>query len=126
MRRSLLLLVALPAVAVPAAGAVPHGSSAACPRRALPLTANSIAPASRVALAREQAGSRPQVTGAIFARDDRIRGPYAKTECGAKAQARTIVVYIDLRAYHPSASLSERVSFVARFRNGYRVWEIVH
>jgi hypothetical protein len=36
------------------------------------------------------------------------------------------VVYIDLRAYHPSASLSQRVSFVSRFGGGYRVWEIVH
>jgi hypothetical protein len=37
-----------------------------------------------------------------------------------------VVVYITLRAFFPSASLSERVSFVSRFRTGYRVWEIAH
>jgi hypothetical protein len=50
----------------------------------------------------------------------------AKRECGVRVWRRTIVVYIDLRAFHPSASLSERVSYVSRFRTGYRVWEIVH
>jgi hypothetical protein len=50
----------------------------------------------------------------------------AKTECGTQVWRRTVVVYITLRAFLPSASLSERVSFVSRFRNGYRVWQIVH
>jgi hypothetical protein len=112
---------------VPSAGAVQQRAGAtACPRAALPLTANSIAPASRVALAREKPSARPQVTGAVFARTDTNRGPQAGKLCGAKARARTVVVYIDLRAFHPSASLSERVSFVARFRNGYRVWAVAH
>jgi hypothetical protein len=31
-----------------------------------------------------------------------------------------------LRAFLPSASLSERVVFVGRFKNGYRVWQVVH
>ncbi len=39
---------------------------------------------------------------------------------------RTVVVYITLRAMLPSASLSQRVSFVSRFRTGWRVWEIAH
>jgi hypothetical protein len=121
------LIVALAALAaVPAAGALPQTRTAPCPRGILQLTANSIAPASRVALAREKPSSRPQVTGAVLARDDTSRGPAAGRPCGAKARARTVVVYIDLRAFHPSASLSERVSFVARFRSGYRVWEVVH
>ena len=124
MHRWLAIGVAL--LVVPAAGAAKHARSTACPSGALPLTANSIAPASRVALAHEKPSARPQVTGAVFARDDTNRGPQARTQCGAKARARTIVVYIDLRAFHPSASLSQRVSFVARFRGGYRVWEIVH
>ena len=124
MHRWILIGIAL--LLVPSAGAVQRARSTTCPRAALPLTANSIAPASRVALAREKPSARPQVTGAVFARDDRNRGPQAGTQCGAKARARTVVVYIDLRAFHPSASLSERVSFVARFRNGYRVWEVAH
>jgi hypothetical protein len=124
MRR--LLLASASLLAVPAAGAVSQAPAVACPRGALALTINSIAPASRVALAHEKPSSRPQVTEAVFARDDTSRGPIAKTQCGARARARTVVVYIDLRAFHPSTSLSERVSFVARFRTGYRVWEIVH
>jgi len=49
-----------------------------------------------------------------------------KLECGARVWRRTVVVYITLRGFLPSASLSERVSFVSRFRTGYRVWEIAH
>jgi hypothetical protein len=37
-----------------------------------------------------------------------------------------VVVQLDLRALHPSASLSERVDFVSRFRGGWRVWEVAH
>jgi len=120
------ILFASTLLVVPTAGAVPHVRSAACPRGALALTANSIAPASKAAFAREKPSSRPQVTGAVLAKNDTERGPQAGHECDAKARARTVVVYIDLRAFHPSASLSERVSFVARFRGGYRVWEIAH
>ena len=124
MRRSALILF-LPLVVASAAGATRHSSSLRCPRTALPLTVNSIAPASRVALARESPKSRPQVTGADFASTDLQRGGTAKRQCGKRAWQRTVVVYIDLRAYS-SPSLSERVSFVSRFRGGYRVWEIVH
>ena len=118
-------MLLLPLAVASGASATQHTSSLACPRTALPLTANSIAPASRVALARESAKSRPQVTGADFASTDLQRGGTAKRQCGKRAWQRTIVVYIDLRAYS-SPSLSERVSFVSRFRGGYRVWEIVH
>jgi hypothetical protein len=39
---------------------------------------------------------------------------------------RTVVVYITRRASGQSASLSESVLFVGRFRDGYRVWQVVH
>jgi hypothetical protein len=123
-----ILVGALVPVALTVAGAdaAPRAHQSICPRSALPLTANSIAPASDAALAREKPSSRPQVTGASFARTDLQRGATAKFECGSRIWRRTVVVYIDLRAFHPSASLSERVSFVSRFRTGYRVWEILH
>jgi hypothetical protein len=114
------------ALTVAGATAAPRSRTVTCPGTALPLTANSIAPASRAALAQEKPSSRPQVTGASFARTDLQRGAMAKAECGNRVWRRTVVVYIDLRAFHPSASLSERVSFVSRFRTGYRVWQIVH
>jgi hypothetical protein len=63
----------------------------------------------------------------VIASDDlRGRGGIAKHECGGKAASRTVVVYISLRAFFPSASLSERVSFVSHFPSGWRVWEIAH
>jgi hypothetical protein len=46
--------------------------------------------------------------------------------CGRVAFARTVVVYITLRKFLPSASLSQRVSFVSRFSTGWRVWYIAH
>jgi len=69
---------------------------------------------------------RPQVVSASFAPTDRGRGPEAKFECGARVWRRTVVVYVTLRAFLPSASLSEKVFFVGRFRGGYRVWQVVH
>jgi hypothetical protein len=119
-------LLAATALAVAGANAAAPSRTVGCPRAALPLTANSISPASQAAFAHERSSSRPQVTAATLAADDTDRGGIAKTECGARVWRRTVVVYIDLRALHPSASLSERVSFVARFRTGYRVWQIVH
>jgi hypothetical protein len=97
-----------------------------CPHGALPLEANSIAPATAAALAREDPKSRPQVIGARLARADVERGPIAKRACGTAVWSRTVVVYIRLRKYSFSASLSERVDFVARFKGGYRVWQVVH
>jgi hypothetical protein len=125
MFRPLLALVTA-TLALSGAGGSPRSSTASCPRGALPLLANSIAPASRAALAREKPTSRGQVTGALFASTDPARGGPARTQCGRRTWKRTVVVYIDLRAFHPSASLSERVSYVARFRRGYRVWQIIH
>ena len=127
MRRWLVVgALAAMALTVAGASAAPRVLTVNCPRSALPLSDNSIAPASRAAFAREKPSSRPQVTGASSAPTDVQRGPMAKAECGTRIWRRTIVVYIDLRAFQPSASLSARVSFVSRFRAGYRVWQIVH
>ena len=89
--------------------------------------ANPIAPASRAAVSREPRSSRPQVVEAVIATGDlRGRGGMAKRQCGSKVASRTVVVYITLRKFLPSASLSQRVSFVSHFRSGWRVWEIAH
>jgi hypothetical protein len=96
------------------------------PRGLLPLETNSIAPAAAAGLAHESAKDKPLVLGATLAAADQDRGPIAKRECGARVWERTVVVYIRLRAFLPSASLSERVSFVGRFKDGYRVWQVEH
>ena len=70
--------------------------------------------------------SQPLVVAAINAPGDPNRGPIARHRCGTTIWQRTIVVYIRLRAFGNSASLSSRVVFVARFKNGYRVWQVVH
>jgi hypothetical protein len=98
-----------------------------CPRTALPFPANPIAAATRAAIAHERPSARPQITEGVIAWDDlRGRGGEVKFQCGTRAAHRTVVVYVTLRAFLPSASLSERVSFVSRFRTGWRVWEIAH
>jgi hypothetical protein len=128
VRRWLVLAVALLAVITVTAVAPASRAhrSGACTRRLLPLTANAIGPATRAALRRERPAARPQVASADLATADRERGGEAKFECGARAWRRTVVVYITLRAFLPSASLSERVDFVGRFKGGYRVWQVVH
>jgi len=95
------------------------------PRGLLSLTANSIGPSTNAALRYARSG-KPQVVAADLAADDHQRGPQAKYECGTRVWRRTVVVYITLRAFLPSASLSEKVFFVGRFRRGYRVWQVVH
>jgi hypothetical protein len=96
------------------------------PRLLLPLTANAIAPASTAALRHESPMEKPLVVSAILATADRERGPAARSECGRRVWQRTVVVYITLRAFASSASISERVDFVGRFRDGYHVWQVVH
>jgi hypothetical protein len=66
------------------------------------------------------------VTAAELATWDRGRGPEARTECGSRVWHRTVVVYVTLRRFLPSASLSEKVFFVGRGKAGYRVWQVVH
>lgn len=97
------------------------------PRALLPLTGpNPIAAASEAALRDEKASARPQVQGASFAIADSGRGPEVKFSCGIRTWRRTIVVYILDRAMLPAESASQRVYFVGRFRDGYRVWQVVH
>jgi hypothetical protein len=125
----LLVLAAavLAVVTVTAVAPASHaGRSRGCTRRLLPLTANAVGPASAAALRRERPSARPQVVSAALATDDRGRGPEAKFECGTRVWRRTVVVYVTLRAFLPSASLSERIDFVGRFKSGYRVWQVVH
>jgi hypothetical protein len=92
----------------------------------LPLTANPIAPSVTAALRYTKRQSKPQVIRANLATVDHDRGGGAKFECGSRVWRRTVVVYITLRAFLPSASLSENVFFVGRFKSGYRVWQVVH
>jgi hypothetical protein len=87
--------------------------------------ADPIAPSANAALRYVRSG-KPQVVAADLAVDDHQRGPQAKFECGRRVWRRTVVVYVTLRAFLPSASLSERVLFVGRFKHGYRVWQVVH
>jgi hypothetical protein len=128
MNRLLVLAVAVLGVITVTAVAPASRTSRprVCSRHLLPLTANSIGPAAAAALRRERPADRPRVVSAALAPDDRGRGPEARFECGARVWRRTVVVYITLRKFLPSASLSERVDFVGRFRGGYRVWQVVH
>jgi hypothetical protein len=96
------------------------------PHRLLSLTPTAIASASTAALRRESPKEKPLVISATLATADRKRGPAARSECGRRAWQRTVVVYIPLRAFATSASLSERVDFVGRFHDGYHVWQVVH
>lgn len=96
------------------------------PRGLLPLTANPIGPSVKAALRYTNRGAKPQVVRADLATVDHDRGGGAKFECGSRAWRRTVVVYITLRGFLPSASLSEKVFFVGRFKSGYRVWQLVH
>jgi hypothetical protein len=96
------------------------------PRGLLPLTANAIGPSAEAALRYTQGRAKPQVVRADLATVDHERGGEAKFECGSRVWRRTVVVYITLRAFENSASLSEKVFLAGRFWNGYRVWQVVH
>jgi hypothetical protein len=138
VRRLLVLAVGLLAVVVvtAAAPASRTGRSPICargmdtvhrdPRRLLPLTTNPIGPAAAAALRHTRSADRPQVTRVDLATVDHERGGGARFECGARVWRRTVVVYVTLRKFLPSGSLSENVFFVGRFKAGYRVWEVVH
>jgi hypothetical protein len=135
MRFALIASVAC-AIGASQALAVHAGTSPICrrglttverdPRGQLPLTANPIGPASTAALRYTNVSDRPQVVSAVVATADRERGGEAKFECGTRVWRRTVVVYITLRDFRPSASLSERVLYVGRFKSGYHVWQVVH
>jgi hypothetical protein len=129
-------VVVLAGLLSPAAEAGRAGRSPVCtrglvsvevdPRGLLPLTANAIGPSSNAALRSTRGSAKPQVVRADLATVDSERGGEAKFECGLRVWRRTVVVYITLRAFKHSPSLSQKVLFVGRFRNGYRVWQVVH
>jgi hypothetical protein len=54
------------------------------------------------------------------------RGREVASRCGKAIQARTVVVELRFPKELPSASLSEGVVFVSRFKSGYQVWEVAH
>jgi hypothetical protein len=118
--------VAVCVAALALAGAAPSVSQSGCPSSLLPLPRNAIAPASIAAFRAVPRRDDPQVTGAMFAIYDQNRGPIARHECGAAVWRRTVVVYVQRRAYLPAISASSGVYFVGRFRGGYRVWQVVH
>jgi hypothetical protein len=126
--KAMTVTLACVAAATLVAGAAPasHRAAFPCPRGALLFGPNPIAPAATTAVARE-ARSRPQVVSAVIASGDAGgRGGMVKRSCGSAAAARTVVVSITLRRFLPSASLSQRVSFVSHFRSGWRVWYVAH
>ena len=95
------------------------------PRGLLPLTANPISPSATAALRYARSGNS-KVVRADPATADHDRGGGARFDCGTRVWRRTVVVYITRRAFKNSASLSESVFFVGRFKGGYRVWQVVH
>lgn len=56
----------------------------------------------------------------------RTRGKQVSFECGKTIQAKTVVVELRFPKDLPSASLSEGVVFVSRFKSGYQVWGVAH
>ncbi len=69
---------------------------------------------------------KPQAVAADLATVDHQRSGEAKYDCGTRVWPRSVVVSITRRAFLPSASLSEKVFFVGRFKSAYRVWQVVH
>ena len=127
MTRVALLISAATAAAAVVASAPAAAASRGCPSGALPLGKNAIAAAATAALRREPARADPQVVGAfIAARDPSARGRQVRAQCGGRAAARTVIVYVTRRALLPAQSASQGVYFVARFRTGYRVWLVAH
>lgn len=135
-RRCLAVGVAVAAVAV-CAGPAGAARSPICtrglvtvevdPRGLLPLTdTNPIGAAIAATLHYERPIDQPQVRSASLAIEDKVRGGQAKYSCGTRVWRRTVVVYLLDRAMLPAESASQRVFFVGRFKNGYRVWQVVH
>ena len=101
-----------------------------CPKGLLPLGRNPVSPAAEAALHGERKSDRPRVIGAFVGSAPVGRAPQVVHACGRRIAARSIVVSIDRRAYHSgpdrSASLSQSVVVVGRFRAGWRVWMRLH
>ena len=107
-------------------------STQRCPAGALALPGDGAARAAKAALA-AAASDYPTLntTGAKVVSAKRAsaagpRGVAVRRECGARGEARTVVVELRFPRMAPSASLSEGVVDVSRFTKGYRVWAVVH
>jgi hypothetical protein len=55
-----------------------------------------------------------------------VRGGYAKIKCGTATQRRTAVVFVQLPAMAPSASLSSAIFCASRIARGWVVWFQIH
>lgn len=128
-----LLAGSATAAATPPTQPLPGASQGRCPKLAMQrLDADAVARATSAALAEAHAVYRGTnlkgmlVTKAVLARLDPARGGYARVKCGARARARTVVVYVEFPAMRPSASLSQGVVLVAKFAGTYRVWARLH
>jgi hypothetical protein len=103
-----------------------------CPHTPLRLPAAAVAGAARVALRQAPTlypgiDTRGRVVNASARAPSAFeRGRQVESECGRRVFHRTVVVSMTFPRMQPSASLSESVVFVARFRHGYRVWEVAH
>jgi hypothetical protein len=130
------LAVALGLSAVPGAAASNGGKlMSTCPKRAkaaLPLSAHvtkKAAQAALVAAPKPYKGLNVKDATIVWSRIATAAGPRGGEvafQCGKTIHARTIVVELRFPKELPSASLSEGVVFVSRFKSGYQVWEVAH
>lgn len=102
------------------------------PRNALRLPPDAVAHATRAALKKA-----PKVWGVRYSRKaimtnaarapfDSERSDYVKRQCGRRVWRRTVVVYLLLPKFLPSASLSQGILLVSHLRKGWTVWDRVH
>lgn len=106
-----------------------------CPVGALPLSKAQL-PAARAPVMwfvrnlLTELGPELDVRGARAARVElaaqTVRGGYAKIKCGATTQRRTAVVFVQLPAMAPSASMSSAVFYTSRTAGGWVVWFQIH
>jgi hypothetical protein len=101
-----------------------------CPTDALPLPADAVARAADQARRQAPAlyrGSGPAVVELSWLAKFRLN-VWASTppDCSSQVRNRTVVVDLLFPKMLPSASLSEGVVLVSRFRTGYRVWAVAH
>lgn len=128
--------LALALAVVPGAAAAKGGEKRiACPRQAkaaLPLSAHATKKAAQAALAaapkryKDLNVKGAKVVWSKVATAAGARGGEVAFQCGKTIQARTVVVELRFPKELPSASLSEGVVFVSRFKSGYWVWEVAH
>jgi hypothetical protein len=103
-----------------------------CPqlaREALPLGERARQRAESVVLRRENPSYRPEAQAVATAHAG-PRGRSAGYYCGDRIAGRTLVVFVQRRAFDRgpdmSASLAEGVFLVSRLPGGYRVWVTLH